>query len=162
MPRQLYRRFRLLAISPAWPFEFEAAVVWDIYLFIRVIDQEQVRAEPQTAEVRGRAELIEIRRGQPRLFRMLHHAARIDAVDSATVVQVEGERDTRRGRDCHVSFALPAARILESIIPRNTGTSPVATEQLEGIGINVRRIRQVVLSRLSSNQALRDEKGAEK
>ena len=44
------------------------------------------------AEVGGRAELVEIGGRQARLVGHLDHAARIDAVDAAAIVRVQGQR----------------------------------------------------------------------
>src|SRR5205823_4036482 len=49
MAGQPYRSLCLVAISAAGSFEFEAAIIRDIHLLVRVIDQKQVRADAQSA-----------------------------------------------------------------------------------------------------------------
>jgi len=52
-------------VGPAGSFELEAAIVGDVDLLIRVINQEPVRADAEPAEVRGGSGLIEICRREP-------------------------------------------------------------------------------------------------
>src|SRR5947207_11446390 len=88
MAGQPYRSLCLVAISAAGSFEFEAAIIRDIHLLVRVIDQKQVRADAKAAEIGRSANLIEIGGSQPRLLGVLDNAARVDAVDASTVIYV--------------------------------------------------------------------------
>src|SRR5690348_6272040 len=89
MASQLNRCFRLVTICPAGSLELETAVIRDVYLLVRVIDQKNIGTDAETAEVRGRSELVKVRGGQPRLVGPLYYAARVDAVDAAAIVQVK-------------------------------------------------------------------------
>lgn len=109
MPGQRQRELGLVAVGAAGAFELEAAIVGDVDLLVGVIDQEGVGAEAQAAEVGSGAELVEVGGGEARLIGALDHAARVDAVDAAAVVQMQGERHRPRGREHGRTLALPAS-----------------------------------------------------
>jgi hypothetical protein len=42
---------RFVAVSAAWPFELEAAIVGNIYLLIRVINEKRIRADAEASMI---------------------------------------------------------------------------------------------------------------
>src|SRR5690242_15735927 len=87
MPCELHGGLRFISVSTGRALELEAAIVRDIDLLVRVINQEEVGAQPEAAVICGDTELGEIRGCEPRRIRTLDDAARINAVDAAAVVQ---------------------------------------------------------------------------
>jgi hypothetical protein len=51
MPCELNRCFGLVSISSAGALKFEAAVIRDIYLLVRVIDQKSICTQTEAAEI---------------------------------------------------------------------------------------------------------------
>ena len=79
----------IIPVSPAWTLKFKAAIVRNVNLLVRVIDQKKIRADSKAAEIGGSANLIEIGGSQPKLLGVLDNAARVDAVDASTVIDVK-------------------------------------------------------------------------
>jgi hypothetical protein len=85
MPRQFDRGLHFKAVGSAGAFEFEAAVVRDVDLFIRPVDQKQVSADRGPLEIERGAGLIEVSRRNAFSVGPPNDAARVLARNAAAV-----------------------------------------------------------------------------
>src|SRR5262245_32651544 len=82
----LRRDFQLIPGGPARSFEFKAAVVRDVDLLVRVVNDEVIGARREALDVICGADLIEISGGDLWRVTLLNHNPRVLAVDAATVI----------------------------------------------------------------------------
>src|SRR5262249_14084384 len=100
------------------PFELETAIVRNVYLLVRVVDQKRVRADSELSEVGGGTKLVEVRGREARLIGPLDHATSVNAVDAAAVVGGQGEWHMMRWCERDGSFSLRAPRRLNAAVRR--------------------------------------------
>src|SRR5260370_31918746 len=82
-----------------------------------MVDAECIGAQRQPAQARRDTRLIKVRRRQPHLLRMLHHPARVHAVDTAAVVGMKRQRNPRTWPKRRATLGLPKSRVLQTGIP---------------------------------------------
>src|SRR5262245_8375647 len=112
--RQPHGGFHFEAVSAARPFEFKTAVIWDVDLFVRAVDQEQIGAHAEPIEVLRDPYLVEVSSRYSRPVGSLHDAARVLTGDASTIVEIEGHRHALTRRQRQVEFRLRAQRPLRT------------------------------------------------
>src|SRR5215467_2829779 len=110
---ELHRSLCFVPIGAARSLEFETAIVGNVHLLVRVIDQKCVHAEAEAAAVRRCPELIEVGRSQSRLVGALDHTPCVDTIDPPAVIGVQSKWSVLDRRERSAPFALPSAAILE-------------------------------------------------
>src|SRR5262245_56176672 len=89
MASQLNGALGFKTVCPAGTLEFVTAVIRDVDLFIRAVNQEEVAAQREPIQIERRSRLVEIGSRNPRRFWPLNHPTSVLACDPSPVVEMQ-------------------------------------------------------------------------
>src|SRR4051794_19165450 len=131
MARECGAGFGFVAVRAAWAAELDAAVVWDVDLLMRVIDEKHVGGDVETLVVGREAGCVKIGGGEPGALGTLHDTPGVDAVDAAAVVSGHRKGQAARWRERGAALPLPLTGGLHASVFRRYTVGDGVTKLVE-------------------------------